>query len=90
MATRKRTEKRVGSPSLNDLARALIDAARTRPDVIPPGWNTTEQLAMMTGISQSHIRRKIVAMMAAGKVESRKFLVESGGICRARPHYKLK
>jgi hypothetical protein len=80
--------KRAANPD-PDLARWCAVLATTQaPDVVPPGWFTTKQLADKLNRTRPTMARLLADAVAAGRCEVRKFRVSVGSFSRATPHYR--
>jgi hypothetical protein len=83
----------MGAANLNARAQALLNALnqanRRQPDVVPPGWLTSEQIAKLQGKDQSTVQKALKAL--GNKVESKKYRVlHKSGALIAVAHYRLK
>ena len=72
-------------------AWAAALATPDTPDEVPPGWFTAAQLSEKVGMSYDWAGRRVSALVKAGRVEVKKFRVQSGqrGIYPIA-HYRLK
>jgi predicted transcriptional regulator len=59
-------------------------------DVVPPGWKTLAEIAIMLGRNRSTAQRQVTAAIAAGRFECQKFRVKVGQRSSYPvPHYRL-
>jgi len=75
-------------PDLAKWCAAL--AAPEAPDVVPPGWKTSSEIAAILGRSPCTALRYVSAAVAAGKCQAKKFRIQAGqrGVYPV-PHYRL-
>jgi predicted transcriptional regulator len=88
MSHKKPAKNVTADPDLAAWCAAL--AAPDVPDVVPPGWKTSTEVAAMLGRSPCTALRYVSAAVAAGKCEAKKFRVPAGlrGIYPV-VHYRL-
>jgi len=80
-------------------AEAIQRAFAQEADVVPPGWQTLEQVAAEMGQNKYHVCRQLGQMIKLGKVETKKFRTwvkgcrdhrgERSGYLRMNRHYRL-
>jgi len=72
--------------------KELLQFARaTGAEQVPAGFKTRAELQKQFCLGQSHTSRVIKKLLAAGKIECKKFRVPlPSGTVRAIPHYKIK
>lgn len=77
-----------------DLAASAWSAAlaqvATPPDVVPPGWHTTQQIAAKTKVPVPTLQQKLNRLMASGQAERKMFRIRLASNTRPVPHYRLK
>ena len=61
----------------NELLRRIRDVACRKPDVIPPGWLSSEQFAVIWKTSVYASRRALAIGFRAGVVQKKRFLVKT-------------
>jgi hypothetical protein len=62
----------------------------TPVDVVPPGWQTAQQLAAKTKVPVPTLQQKLKRLLAAGQAERKMFSVRLTKYTRPVPHYRLK
>ena len=70
-------------------AAALLQIS-TPVDVVPPGWQTIQQIAAKTKIPVPTLQQKLKRLVASGKAERKMFCVRLAKNTRPVPHYRLK
>ncbi len=91
MAASKRPGEAGGvKPWADALLRELKRATSDEPDVVPDGWHTAEQWAVIWQLSQSHARRLILSGLAKGMLEMRRFRVRTASRSYKTPHYRRR
>lgn len=76
-------------PDLAEWCAAL--AGITNPtDVVPPGWQTTQQIAAKTKVPVATLQQKLKRLVASGQAERKMFRIRLARNTRPVPHYKLK
>jgi hypothetical protein len=76
-------------PDLAQWCAAL--AQLTAPvDVVPPGWQTAQQIAAKTGVPVATLQQKLKRLVDGGQAERKMFCVRLAKQTRPVPHYKLK
>lgn len=80
-------------------AEAIQAAFRQEADVVPPGWQTLEEVAAELGKNKYHVCRQLNEMVRLGKAETKKFRTWSKGgedrrgvrrgYLRSNRHYRL-
>lgn len=80
-------------------ADAIQRAFAQEADVVPPGWQTLEQIAKELGKNKYHVCRDLNAMVRMGHAETKKFRTwvkgsedhrgPRRGYIRLNPHYRL-
>lgn len=61
-----------------------------RAEKVPPGWETSSQIAKKEGLSICHTQKLLAIGIDSGRVEVRKFLLPSPRGLRGINHYRLK
>ena len=61
----------------NELLRRIRDVACRQPDLIPPGWLSSDQFAAKWNTSVYASRRALAIGFRAGVVEKKRFLVKT-------------
>ena len=61
----------------NELLQRIRDVACRKPDVIPPGWLSSEQFAVVWKTSVYASRRALAIGFRAGVVQKKRFLVKT-------------
>ena len=61
----------------NQLLQRIRDVACRKPDVIPPGWLSSEQFAVIWKTSVYASRRALAIGFRAGVVQKKRFLVKT-------------
>ena len=69
---------------------AALSQISTPVDVVPPGWETTQQIAAKTKIPVPTLQQKLKRLVASGKAERKMFCVRLAKNTRPVPHYRLK
>lgn len=76
---------------LNALAAVIFHAASLKPDVVPAGFYTVEQIAKELKYSRRQTQKKISDAKKAGKVERQMFrLISAKGYAQQVAHYRIK
>lgn len=80
-------------------AEAIQQAFRQEADVVPPGWQTLDQVAAELGQNKYHVCKLLGKMIAMGQAETRKFRTwirdtkdprgRRSGYLRMNRHYRL-
>ena len=84
-------KKKVTAEQLAASAWAAALAQISTPvDVVPPGWQTTQQIAAKTKIPVPTLQQKLKRLVASGKAERKMFCVRLAKNSRPVPHYRLK
>jgi predicted signal transduction protein with EAL and GGDEF domain len=83
MATTKLNKK-------SSWAEALAGYSNFILQTVPDDWKTSIRIAEETGLSETHTRRIISKAMREGRVEMRKFRIQTGSRLYAAPHYRIK
>lgn len=83
MATSKLDKKPSWSEALAGYSNFTVQA-------VPDEWKTSIRIAEETGMSETHTRRIISKAMREGRVEMRKFRIQTGSRLYAAPHYRIK
>lgn len=75
-----------------DLAQWCAALAQiTAPaDVVPPGWQTAQQIGTKTRVPLATLQQKLKRLVAGGKAERKMFCVRLAKQTRPVPHYRLK
>ena len=76
----------------HDLAEwcAALAGITTPTDVVPPDWETTQQIAAKTKVPVPTLQQKLKRLVAAGQAERKKFRIRLARNTRPVPHYRLK
>ena len=69
---------------------AALAAIATPVDVVPPGWQTAQQIAATTKVPVPTLQQKLNRLMASGQAERKMFRIRLARNTRPVPHYKLK
>lgn len=74
-----------------DLAQWCAALAQiTAPaDVVPPGWQTAQQLSAKTRVPLATLQQKLKRLVAGGKAERKMFCIRLAKQTRPVPHYCL-
>jgi hypothetical protein len=76
-------------PDLAQWCAAL--AAITAPaDVVPPGWQTIQQISDKTKVPTPTLQQKLNRLVVSGQAERKKFTIRLAKTTRPVPHYRLK
>jgi hypothetical protein len=75
--------------ALAEWCKALAQIT-TPVDVVPPGWQTAQQLAAKTKVPVPTLQQKLKRLVAAGQAERKMFRVRLTKYTRPVPHYCLK
>ena len=75
-----------------DLAQwcAALAAITTPVDIVPLGWETTQQIAAKTKVPVATLQQKLKRLVAAGQAEQKMFCIRLAKNTRPVPHYRLK
>ena len=75
-----------------DLAQwcAALAGITTATDVVPPGWETTQQIAAKTKVPVATLQQKLKRLVASGQAERKMFRIRLARNTRPVPHYRLK
>jgi hypothetical protein len=75
-----------------DLAQWCAALAQiTAPaDIVPPGWQTAQQLAAKTRVPVPTLQQKLKRLVDGGQAERKMFCVRLVKQTRPVPHYRLK
>ena len=69
---------------------AALSQISTPVDVVPPGWQTTQQIAAKTKVPVPTLQQKLKRLVAAGQAEQKMFCIRLAKNTRPVPHYRLK
>ena len=84
-------KKKVTAEELAASAWAAALAQISTPvDVVPPGWQTIQQIAGKTKIPVPTLQQKLNRLVASGQAERKKFRIRLARNTRPVPHYRLK
>lgn len=84
-------KKKVTAEDLAASAWAAALAQISTPvDVVPPGWQTTQQIAVKTKVPVPTLQQKLKRLVAAGQAEQKMFCIRLAKNTRPVPHYRLK
>ena len=75
-----------------DLAQwcAALAQITTPVDVVPPGWQTIQQISDKTKVPIPTLQQKLKRLVAAGQAEQKMFRIRLARNTRPVPHYRLK
>jgi hypothetical protein len=75
-----------------DLAQwcAALAAITTPTDVVPPGWQTIQQISDKTNVPTPTLQQKLNRLVISGQAERKKFTIRLAKNTRPVPHYRLK
>ena len=75
-----------------DLAQwcAALAAIATPVDIVPPGWQTIQQIASKTKVPVPTLQQKLNRLVASGQAERKMFRIRLARNTRPVPHYRLK
>ena len=75
-----------------DLAKwcAALAHISTPVDVVPPGWQTIQQISDKTKVPTPTLQQKLNRLVSTGQAERKKFTIRLAVKTRPVPHYKLK
>lgn len=84
-------KKKVTAEDLAASAWAAALAQLTAPvDVVPPGWQTAQQIATKTKVPLATLQQKLKRLVDGGQAERKMFCVRLAKQTRPVPHYRLK
>ena len=89
MSHKKSAKVVTPDPDLAEWCAALA-AITTPTDVVPPGWETTRQIAAKTKVPVPTLQQKLKRLVAAGQAEQKMFCIRLAKNTRPVPHYRLK
>jgi len=69
---------------------ALAETLKQEIEIVPKGWVTANDAAVIFDKSESHTKRLLYAMVRAGKVDVKSFRIRTASQVRKIPHYRLK
>ena len=69
---------------------AALSQISTPVDVVPPGWQTTQQIAAKTKVPVATLQQKLKRLVASGQAEQKMFCIRLAKNTRPVPHYCLK
>ncbi len=69
---------------------AVLAQVTTPVDVVPPGWQTIQQISDQTKVPVPTLQQKINRLVSTGQAERKKFTIRLAVKTRPVPHYKLK
>ncbi len=69
---------------------AALSQIATPVDIVPPGWQTIQQIAAKTKIPVPTLQQKLNRLVASGQAERKKFRIRLARNTRPVPHYRLK
>jgi hypothetical protein len=69
---------------------AVLAQVTTPVDVVPPGWQTIQQISDKTKVPVPTLQQKINRLVFTGQAERKKFTIRLAKKTRPVPHYKLK
>ena len=70
-------------------AAALLQIS-TPVDVVPPGWQTIQQISDKTKVPTPTLQQKLNRLVASGQAERKMFRIRLAKNTRPVPHYRLK
>ena len=74
----------------NGWAEIIANATVRRPDVIPDGFLTCQQIAKQEDKDVKYIQKKLKVLIEEGKVEFKKFRIKQfDGVVFPTMHYKI-
>ena len=88
MATRTTRRRGVAAPSLNDLLATIASVQAGKPDTVPAGWYTVEQVARERGVLRAQAGALIREAVAAGVVERKSFRIVTARGVYPVPHFR--
>ena len=74
---------------MRDWSKAAAKVKATEIEVVPKGWYTQLELCELLAKSPSQVYRLVRTLQAAGKLETRKFVVQRVTRSYTAVHYKL-
>ena len=84
-------KKKVTAEQLAASAWAAALAQISTPvDVVPPGWQTIQQIAAKTKIPVPTLQQKLKRLVSLGQAERKMFCIRLARNTRPVPHYRLK
>jgi len=69
---------------------AALSQITTPVDIVPPGWQTIQQISAKTKVPVPTLQQKLKRLVASGKVERKMFRICLAKNTRPVPHYRLK
>ena len=74
-----------------DLAQwcAALTQITAPADVVPPGWQTAQQIATRTKVPLATLQQKLRRLVAGGQAERKMFCIRLAKQTRPVPHYRL-
>lgn len=84
-------KKKVTAEQLAASAWAAALAQISTPvDVVPPGWQTIQQISDKTKVPTPTLQQKLNRLVASGQAERKMFRIRLAKNTRPVPHYRLK
>lgn len=81
--------RRAPDPDLAQWCAALAGIT-TPTDVVPLGWETTQQISAKTKIPEATLQQKLKRLVSSGQAERKMFRICLAKNTRPVPHYRLK
>lgn|GEM_PF-3547144 len=69
---------------------AALSQITTPVDIVPPGWQTIQQISAKTKVPVPTLQQKLKRLVASGKAERKMFRICLAKNTRPVPHYRLK
>ena len=69
---------------------AALSQITTPTDVVPPGWETIQQIAHKTKVPVPTLQQKLKRLVSSGQAELKMFRIRLAKNTRPVPHYRLK
>ena len=69
---------------------AALSQITTPVDVVPPGWQTIQQISDKTKVPTPTLQQKLNRLVASGQAERKMFRIRLAKNTRPVPHYRLK
>lgn len=69
---------------------AALSQITTPVDIVPPGWQTIQQIAAKTKVPVPTLQQKLNRLVASGQAERKMFRIRLAKNTRPVPHYRLK
>jgi hypothetical protein len=82
-------KKKITAEKLAASAWAAALTTTIASDKVPPGWQTTRELSLLLGKSDTRVGEMLREALRAGKCERQMFRIPTAGTVRPVPHYRL-